>query len=303
MDRLTVSTFPNAKALPLWVGMEQGFFAARGLDVALHETSSSKEQRAALGGGDVQIVQAAVDNALSMITKGHDVVIVMGGESGMNDFIVQPHIHDITQLRGATIAVDSPDTAYALLARKMLAGAGLVLGQDYIFLPVGNGARRLRVLLADETISGAVLNPPFSAQAQLSGLRSLGRLVDVLGPYQAGGAFVLRPWAKAHGRELEAYMAGYIAALRWLRDDKNGAAVEAMLSRKLHLSPELAEATKRDLLAPDFGFTVDAAFNEAGFAAVLAARAELQGEDPSLRDWRALVDQSYYARALASVNG
>jgi ABC-type nitrate/sulfonate/bicarbonate transport system substrate-binding protein len=148
-----------------------------------------------------------------------------------------------------------------------------------------------------------VLNPPFSAQAQLSGLRSLGRLVDVLGPYQAGGAFVLRPWAKAHGGELEAYMAAYIEALRWLRDDANGEAVEGMLAHKLALAPALASATRRDLLAPDFGFTVDAAFNAAGFDAVLSARAELQGEDSSLRDGRALVDQSYYARALASVNG
>src|SRR5687767_10435633 len=195
MRRVIVSTFPNAKALPLWAGVEHNLFAEHGLDLILHETGSSKEQRTLLATGELNIVQAAVDNALAMIKSGHDVIIFMGGEGGMNDFIVPASIQSFSDLKGRTLAVDSPDTAYALLARKVLAQHGLAFGKDYQMRAVGNGAKRLRALKDDSGLAGAILNPPFSAEALLSGMRSLGSLDNLIGPYQAGGAFALRAWA------------------------------------------------------------------------------------------------------------
>ena len=301
MNRIVVSTFPNAKALPLWIAAAEGFFLVRGLDVEIHETESSKVQRDALAAGQIQIAQAAVDNALSMITAGLGVIIVMGGESGMNDFIVQPDIKGFDDLRGRTLVVDSPDTAYALLARKMLAQRGLVYQVDYQLKPVGNASRRLKAMLESRDNAGGVLNPPFSAEAQLRGLRSLGRLVDHLGPYQAGGAFVLRAWAEAHRSELQAYICGYVEALRWLREDRNAATVEQMLAERLDLTPEIAAATRRELLEPAFGFAIDARLDRAGFDNVLATRAETEGEDPLLSDISTFVDESYYEAAMSAI--
>ena len=232
MKRIVVSTFPNAKALPLWVAVAEGFFLARGLEVDIHETESSKVQRDLLASGGIHVAQAAVDNALSMITAGLDVVIVMGGENGMNDFIVQSDIASFEDLRGKTLVVDSPDTAYALLARKMLAQHGLTYEVDYKVNPVGNSGRRLAAMIASRDNAAGVLNPPFTAQAKAHGMKSLGRLVDHLGAYQAGGAFVLRPWAEANGDLLESYIAGYVEALRWLREDRNAATISRMLREK-----------------------------------------------------------------------
>ena len=64
--------------------------------------------------------------------------------------------------------------------------------------------------------AAAIMNLPFSAQAIEAGLKSMGRTVDMLGPYQAGGAFVLRSFAKANPETLERYLAGYIKSLRWV---------------------------------------------------------------------------------------
>lgn len=75
---LTVSTFPNAKALPLWIAQEIGLFRQFGLSVSLDETESSKAQRQKLVSGEIQIAQAAIDNGLALIRAGHDVVVVMG---------------------------------------------------------------------------------------------------------------------------------------------------------------------------------------------------------------------------------
>ena len=300
-SKIIVSTFPNAKALPLWAEMEHGLFAQSGCSLSLHETGSSDEQREALARGDVHIAQAALDNGVAMAAAGEDVVIVMGGETGMNDLVVQADVQSFTALRGRTLAVDSPFTAYALLARRALARHGLVYERDYTMKPVGNGARRLKALLADASLAGAVLNPPFSAEATMNGLKSLGRLNDMLGPYQAGGAFAMRAWANANRELVVAYIAGYVKSLRWIRSAASTAACESMLSRKLDLSPELAAATLAQLRDPSFGFSEDAALSEEGMDNLLATRAETEGTFSERADARALVDLSFYNAAMRAL--
>lgn len=300
MQRVVVSTFPNAKALPLWAGVEHKLFAEHGLDLALHETGSSKEQRSCLAAGEVQIVQAAVDNALAMIRSGHDVIIFMGGEGGMNDFIVSASIRSFSDLEGRTLAVDSPDTAYALLARKVLAERGLELGRNYQLRTVGNGAKRLRALKEDPTLAGAILNPPFTAEALLAGMRSLGSLDDLVGPYQAGGAFALRAWAHDNAGIVERYIAGYLDALEWLRDDENQDAAVGLLRQRLGLAAPVAQATYRQLCDPTRGFTPQAKFNPAGFASVINVRAETEGADAANANAAVCVDLSFYDRATGA---
>ena len=293
---LVVSTFPNAKALPLWAGLSYGIFAEEGLELSLHETGSSKEQRKCLAAGEIHIVQAAVDNALAMIKQGDDVIIFMGGEGGMNDFIVAPSIKSFNDLRGCTLAVDSPDTAYALLVRKVLAEHDLVLDRDYRLLAVGNGAKRLHALKKDASLAGAILNPPFSAEALLAGMRSLGSLDDLVGAYQAGGAFAMRSWAGANAETVERYIAGYLRSLNWLRNNSNEAAAIDILRDRLDLQADVAKATYQQLCDPVRGFTIDAKFKDDGFTQVLSVRAQTEGADPAIANRAAYLDLSFYER-------
>src|SRR5580704_17943177 len=105
---LHVNTFPTARALPFYVAVDRGFFAKHGLRVELEFTESSEKQRAGLAGGTVDIVHAAVDNAVAMIDVAKvDAVIVGGGDSGTNEFYVQDAIKDYAGIRGHAIAVDA----------------------------------------------------------------------------------------------------------------------------------------------------------------------------------------------------
>ena len=96
-------------------------------------------------------------------------------------------------------------------------------------------------MLTDKNNAGAILNLPFSLEAAAKGMHSLGRTTDMLGPYQADGAFVRRAWARDHGPVLEKYLAAFIEALRWSLDPKNHAAAAAILVDKLKLTPAMAE--------------------------------------------------------------
>jgi ABC-type nitrate/sulfonate/bicarbonate transport system substrate-binding protein len=297
---LHVNTFPNARALPFFVARDQGFFARHGLKVDLQFTKGSKAQREALANGSVDIVQSAVDNAVAMIDVAKvDVVIVSGGDSGTNEFYVQNYVKNFSDIRGHAIVVDATNTAYALQAKKILQQHGLTAGKDYTLNPVGNGGRRLKALFSDKNNAGAILNLPFSLEAAAKGMHSLGRTTDILGPYQAGGAFVRRAWAREHAEILEQYLAAYIEALRWSIDPNNRAAAAAILVRNFKLPADIAEKSVALMAEPGFGFARDARFDLAGFKNVLALRAEVEGGKPA--DPQRYIDLSYYDRAMQMV--
>ena len=298
---LGVSTFPNAKALPLWAGDESGIFERFGLKLTIDQTESSTAQREKLVDGRIEIAQAAVDNALALILSGHDVIIVMGGESGMNDFIAQADVTSYASFKGRALVVDAPNTAYALQARKLLATAGLKAGEDYQLKPIGNAGLRFKAMVEDRNNAGAVMNPPFSSEAKLKGMRSLGRLVDLLGPYQAGGAFLLRDWAKKNPEKLDSYIKAYVTSVRWTLDPANKAKSIEILMRKLNLGSAVAEAAYGQLVEPGFGFAPDAKLDKVGFDNALATRAETEGRNAKLDDKTKYIDETFYQRALSQL--
>lgn len=296
-DLVRVNAFPQAKTLPLHAGIAKGIFRTRGLEVALHLTENSRSQRDGLAAGQFDVVHSAVDNALAMVELGkHDVVIVAGGDSGMNEFYVQPEVKSFADMRGRILVVDAPDTAYALQARKILLQHGLRDGADYAVKPVGAGVFRFKAMVESKENAAAILNLPFTVQAERLGMRSLGRTIDLLGPYQAGGIFVMRPWAQGHAALLERYLAAFVEALRYARDPANRAESIALLMEKLKISTKEAERTYDLLMDPRFGFTPDAAFDHTGFRNVLALRAEIEGGTPAAPE--RYLDLGYYERAM-----
>jgi ABC-type nitrate/sulfonate/bicarbonate transport system substrate-binding protein len=308
---LRVNTFPNAKALPVHVGIAKGMFANYRLAVEVESTESSQSQRDGLAAGRFQIAHAALDNAVAMIEVAkRDVIIVSGGDSGMNEFFVQPEISSFAELRGKTVVVDAPDTAYALQAKKLMLQHGLREGADYTIKPVGAVALRYKAMISDNSNAAAILNLPFTVEAADRGLKSLGGLVDLLGPYQAAGAFVMREWARDNGGALTRYLAAYVQALRWIRDRNNRGEAVNLLVGNLKLDRNIAERTYDLLVVPASGFTPDAKFEVDGFRNMLALRAEIAHTPPPAKAGEGTereapseryVDLHYYDEAMRMI--
>jgi ABC-type nitrate/sulfonate/bicarbonate transport system substrate-binding protein len=297
---LKVKMFPGAQSLPVLAAASQGFFERHGLRVEVLFTANSDDQRAGLAKGEFDIAQAAVDNAVAMVEVAKvDVVIVSGGDSSMNELIVQPDIRSYADLRGHTLLVDALNTAYALQLKKILLMNGLKEGADYKLNPIGGTAIRLRGLKENKAFKAAMLNPPFVIDAKASGLKSMGKAVDLIGPYQATGTFVLRKWAAANRDLLERYLAGFIEGSRWAVSPANKDAAVKILAERLKVTPEVAARTWEILSDPKAGLARDGRFDMEGFRNVLALRAEIEGgwggkAPPPER----YVDLSYYEAAL-----
>ncbi|MES2401196.1 MAG: ABC transporter substrate-binding protein [Pseudomonadota bacterium] len=298
---LRVNVFPGSSNLPLLAAVNKGFFAKRNLTIEIQNTPDSDSQRAGLPAGKFEIAIAAVDNAVAMVEVAkNDVIIVLGGDSGMNEFMVRPEIASFADIRGKSLAVDAPNTAYALVARKILKNNGLIDGRDYSLKLAGGTQGRSAAMVANPELVASMVNPPFSFTVRERGIKSLGRATDLAGAYQATGSFVMRNWAAANASALERYIAAYIEGSRYAMDPANRAEMIKLLEDRFKLPPAVAAQSYAALNTPGFGMATDARLSLEGFRNVLAMRAEIEGQwGGKAPDPAKYLDLSYYERALA----
>ena len=300
--QLTVMVFQGVQNLPLFAAQEKGFFARRGLTVELKVAPTSDEMRNGLAEGRYQIVHGAVDNAVAMaeVAKA-DIAVVNGGDNGWNQLIVQADIGAVADLRGKTVIVDAPNTAYALQLYELLARAGLKKG-DYEVKAVGATFRRLEAIRGDKTLSASMLNPPFSTLAEKAGLKNMGSAVKAIGPYQATAGFVMRSWAKANEDTLTKYLQAYIEGVRFVLDPSNREQAIRLLVERLKLADDVAAQAYAVATDPAEGLAKDAALDLEGFRNVLKLRAAHLGTwggvAPAPEKY---VDLSYYQKAFAGL--
>ena len=274
---LRANIFNTSSNLPLFAALAKGYFAQRSLTIEVQNTPNSDEQRVGLAAGKFDIAHAAVDNAVAMIEAGNDAVIVSGGDAGMNDFMVRNEINSMQDLRGKLLAVDAPNTAYALAAKKILKLNGLVENRDYSVKLAGGTGPRAAAMVADAQLAAGMINPPFSFTVLDKGLKSLGSQFDLLGAYQATGAFVMRPWAAQHADVLMQYLSAYIEGQRYVLNPVNRLEMLALLTDRFKLPQPAADGTYDALVKPGSGLAHDAQLNADGFKTVLAIRAEMEG--------------------------
>ena len=297
--KLAVIVFPGIPNLPIFAAQAKGFFAKRGLDVDVKFTPNSEELRNGLAEGRYQIAHSAIDNAFAMKDKANvDIAVVSGGDNSFNHLIVQPEIKSLADVKGKTVLVDAINTAYAFQLYEMLRQSGLSKG-DYQINPIGGTPSRLEGMLKDKGNVAAMMNPPFSINAQKAGLKSMGTAAAALGAYQGTSAFVLSAWGQANTDTLVRYLEGYIEGVRWALDTSNKPEAVALMVERLKQSGEVAGELYDIAADPKEGYDKDAALNMAGIQNVLKLRAQFEGGAPAAPE--KYIDLSYYQKAKAGL--
>jgi ABC-type nitrate/sulfonate/bicarbonate transport system substrate-binding protein len=301
--RLKVIVFQGLSNLAQFSAESQGFYKKRGLEVELIPTPTSDELRNGLAEGRYDIAHAAVDNAVAQVeTTTVDLFVFMGGNSGNNSLFVQPEINSYDDLRGKTVVVDSPKTAFAILLYKMLDVKGVKQG-EYKVNGVGATHLRYQAMLKDRANAAAgILSPPLSVAAENAGLKNMGAVVDVIGPYQSDAGFVLRSWAKANEDTLIRYIQANIEGIRWALNPANRPALTELLVKRLKMTPEVV-AKSLQFADAQKAYAIDARFDMEGFRNVLKLRAEMLGtwggKPPAPEKY---LDLTYYERALKGLS-
>lgn len=279
----------------------QGFLAKHGIAVEFMVVATSDILRRDLADGKADVAYTAADNAVAMAdVAGVDVVILMGGESSMNELIVQPSIKTVADLRGRKVLVDAPNTAYALQLRKVLLLHGMQPGKDFEMKSVGSTPFRLKAMQGDPSNAAAIMNPPFSLIAKHSGLVSMGSMKALLGADQDRATFAVRSWATKNANLVERYLAAYVEGQRWMMAPANRPQVIALVMQETSINRQLAEEWYAAMIQSG-GFAKDARFNVDGFRKNLQLRAEVEGngQAPAAEKY---FDLSYYEKALSKLN-
>lgn len=289
---------------PLTVVLAQsnGILARFGIEVEFMVVPGSDVLRSNLASGKGDIAFLALDNDVAMAdSTGADAVIVMGGESSLNELIAQPGIKSIADLRGRTLIVDAPNTAYALQLKKVLLMKGLQVGKDYSIKPIGATLLRLQAMREHAEYAAGVLNPPFSILARHDGMISLGSMRTLLGYDMDRGTFVMRGWAREHGDLLTRYLAAYVEGQRELLAPSNKQQVISLVMKELNLSEPLATEWYTTVIQSD-GYAPDARFDLEAFKKALILRAEVEpGNGGKTQAAEKYYDLSYYQAALAKI--
>jgi NitT/TauT family transport system substrate-binding protein len=301
-DAITVNTFPGVTNLPIFVAEQKGILAKYRLAINLTFTPNSRAQRDGLEKGDYQIIQTAADNSIAMVElERAGAAIVAGGDNGFNHIIVQPEINRLADVRGKTVVVDAPNTAFALMLYKALKESGLGK-DDYKVNPVGATGARLAAMKTDKSNVAGIMNVPFNFQARAAGLKDMGTAYTAVGPYQSDSIVVMRDWAGVHRDMVVRYIKAVVEGRRWILDPANKVEATALIVDRLKQAPEIAAQVYAAVTDPAQGFAKDAKLDMAGLSNVLQLRAELEGQwggHPPPPD--KYVDLSYYSEAMASL--
>ena len=294
--KLTIMVFQGMQNLPLFAAQHQGLFAKRDLVVDVKIAPTSEELRNGLAEGRYQLVHAAIDNAVAMADVAQvDIAVFIGGDNSMNHLFVQPEIKSLAEIRGKTVLVDAPNTAYAFQLYEMLRQNGLNKG-DYSIGEAGATFKRLDGMQKDKSAAAAMLNPPFSLRAEKAGLKDMGTAAKALGAYQGTSGFVLRSWAKANEDTLVKYIGAYIEGLRWALDPANKAEAVKLYVDGLKVPEDIALGCYDAAME---GLAKDARLDLEGFKNVLALRARFEGGTPAAPE--KYLDVSYYQKAIAGL--
>lgn len=299
---LRINLFRGSSNIPIYMAIKKGYFKSHGIIPLIEFTPNSAQQRTGLAQGKFDIAQSAVDNAVAMRANSNQpVVIVAGGDLGMNDFVVTSDLGSLQDLRGSTLIVDAPNTAYALLGRKILRNAGLEAERDYRLDAKGGSETRTQVM-ASAFRTATVLNPPWNLIAKENGAKSLGTTSELFGVYQAQGILVMQPWADGHYDALKAFLAAYIEGCRAVAAPAERDLTIEVLSKELEIDRHVAEQTYEELNTRGSGISKDCAIDEVGFNNVLTLRAQMEGQwAGNAPDSDQFLNLDYYIQALKSL--
>lgn len=140
---VAVASTSCVNSYPAYTALEEGFFAANGLDVTIQPLDGSSAVLQALSAGQVQIANPSPSAALSANAEGNEVVLFFNGRSSSVFTLIATSDSGLTgpaDMRGKTIGVATADGGEVAFVKSLLQREGLSEG-DYTLLTVGEGGQ------------------------------------------------------------------------------------------------------------------------------------------------------------------
>lgn len=169
----------SLESMPIYVAQANGLFKSHNIDVEVVTSRGGGEAMKAYIAGDVQIVATGFPEVGLMRSHNVDVELFFAQTSRVPFALIGRKDEDlktVADLKGKTVAVTSPGSLTANLARYFIKEAGLDPDKDVSLISVGGGGEILGALKSSRA-DAAMVFEPFVTVAIQQGFATM--LVDV----------------------------------------------------------------------------------------------------------------------------
>lgn len=217
--------------MPYYVGVQQGFYAAEGLDVEIKDLGGIDEVTRAIKDGEIEVGVGAPEHVIHDVEAGGRLRMIGGSiNSPTHSLIARSHIKSLRDLKGCTIGVSSLSGGTSSLFMNLLEQeADLSYPEDYKLVVAGPVPQR-HDLLMDGTIDAAMQTDPHNYIAEDEGLTNLGPVNGWIPHFQFVSLNAGMDWAEANRDVCVGFLAASIRATMWMKQNKD-AAVDLVCER------------------------------------------------------------------------
>ncbi|MBP0484930.1 ABC transporter substrate-binding protein [Sagittula salina] len=217
---------PNPSAItwaPMWAAVGEGYFEAEGLNVDVQAVDGSSQVLQAMSAGQAQIGAPGPGPVLGARARGLDVVFIYNlYPKSVFGLLVKADsgLAAPTDLKGKVIGVGTADGAEVSFARAILNDAGMQEGEDFTFLPVGDGGTAAVAFLRGDVdaYAGAVSDAAILANR---GLELTEITPDEYLAYFGNGYAVLADYMAENPEVVEGFGRALVKGMRFISDPAN----------------------------------------------------------------------------------
>jgi NitT/TauT family transport system substrate-binding protein len=284
--------------MPLWIGVDRGFFRDEGIELAveLHEGVDEVSHR--LADGRVQLAYGITEHVILDSETGGQSEIIGGNVNRLPfSLVAGKGIRGFADMRGKVVGVSSLEAGSSSLVMKLFEAHGLHHPADYTITAVGPILARWEKLQSGE-IDAGLQGAPLNYIAADAGYPMLADPRVDFPDFQFTSLHVLAPWAAENRALVVRFMRAFLRAHDWFYANRDGAGAIAVKETGVarHYADRAWDEYVQAEIFPRDGDASDAAVQAlidiSGLIRALPHRTKTQAAD--------YINRTYLAEARAS---
>jgi NitT/TauT family transport system substrate-binding protein len=215
----------SLESLPIYIAQANGLFKKHDVDVDVITSRGGGEAMKAFISGDVQIVGTGFPEVGLMRARNVDVDLFFAQTSRVPFAMIgrkDLDLKSVADLKGKTIAVTSPGSLTANLARYFVKEAGLDPDKDVSLVSVGGGGEILGALKSSKADAAMLFEPFVTIGIQQSFATMLVDVPDKLDAFSSSPLSASKVFIEKSGKDARGVFDALAEALAYLHSNRAG---------------------------------------------------------------------------------
>ena len=240
----------NARLVPLWAALEQGFFNKYSVDAQLVFVRGAPTLNSAMLSGDIQLGYTGGTAVLGAAVGGADLKILAVFTNKVTyDLVARSTIKSLEDLRGKQVGVTSIGGTNWMGTILGLERVGMDLNRDKInFIVAGDDSVRTQALLAG-ALDATAVDSVYSRILREKGLSVLAEFSKLNIPISSAGIAARNAFIQKNPRTVENALKAIFEGAIFGLGVSNKAAVINIIKRHLKINEQEAEEGYKDMIA------------------------------------------------------